>query len=63
MADKRIAVEINLTSNDQILSVAGDRHPFPVYRAVGVPTLLSTDDEGVERIDRTHELRTCGDRI
>jgi adenosine deaminase len=56
MADKRIAVEINLTSNDQILSVAGDRHPFPVYRAVGVPTLLSTDDEGVERIDRTHEL-------
>jgi adenosine deaminase len=56
MADKRIAVEINLTSNDQILRVAGDRHPFPVYRAAGVPTLLSTDDEGVERIDRTHEL-------
>jgi adenosine deaminase len=57
MAAKRIAVEINLTSNDQILGVAGARHPFPVYRAAGVPTLLSTDDEGIERIDRTHELQ------
>jgi adenosine deaminase len=57
MADKRVAVEINLTSNDQILGVRGPAHPFPVYRAAGVPTVLSTDDEGVERIDRTHELQ------
>jgi adenosine deaminase len=56
MAEKRVAVEINLTSNDQILGVHGAAHPFPVYRAHGVPTVLSTDDEGVERIDRTHEL-------
>jgi adenosine deaminase len=57
MADKRVAVEINLTSNDQILGVHGAAHPFPVYRTAGVPTVLSTDDEGVERIDRTHELQ------
>jgi adenosine deaminase len=57
MAQQRIAVEINLTSNDQILGVHGMAHPFPVYRAAGVPTVLSTDDEGVERIDRTHELQ------
>ena len=57
MARQRIAVEINLTSNAQILNVDGDRHPFPVYRAAGVPTLISTDDEAVERIDRTHELQ------
>ena len=57
MAQKRVAVEINLTSNDQILGVSGKAHPFPVYRAAGVPTVLSTDDEGVERIDRTHELQ------
>jgi hypothetical protein len=57
MAGKRVAVEINLTSNDQILGVHGAAHPFPVYRAAGVPTVLSTDDEGVERIDRTHELQ------
>ncbi len=57
MAERRVAVEINLTSNDQILGVHGAAHPFPVYRAAGVPTVLSTDDEGVERIDRTHELQ------
>ena len=57
MAQKRVAVEINLTSNDQILGVRGNAHPFPIYRTAGVPTVLSTDDEGVERIDRTHELQ------
>ena len=57
MADRRVAVEINLTSNEQVLGVRGNAHPFPIYRAAGVPTVLSTDDEGVERIDRTHELQ------
>lgn len=57
MAQRHVAVEINLTSNDQILGVRGADHPFPVYRAAGVPTVLSTDDEGIERIDRTHELQ------
>ena len=28
---------------------------FPVYRSVNVPVALSTDDEGVSRIDLTHE--------
>jgi adenosine deaminase len=55
MHERRIAVEINLTSNDVILGVSGDRHPFPVYRKAGVPTLLSTDDEGVSRSLLTHE--------
>ncbi len=55
MAAKRVLVEINLSSNDQILGVSGDRHPFMDYRKAGVPTALSTDDEGVERIDLTHE--------
>lgn len=57
MARRRVAVEINLTSNDQILEVDGPDHPFPLYRAAGVPTVISTDDEGVSRIDRTHELQ------
>jgi len=57
MAIRHIAVEINLTSNDQILGVRRATHPFPIYRKAGVPALLSTDDEGVERIDRTHELQ------
>jgi len=57
MAQKRVAVEINLTSNADILGVRGAAHPFPVYRSAGVPTVLSTDDEGIERIDRTNELQ------
>jgi adenosine deaminase len=55
MAAKHVMVEINLTSNDVILGVAGKNHPLPVYRRFGVPVALSTDDEGVSRIDLTHE--------
>ena len=55
MADKHILVEINITSNDVILGVSGRNHPLPVYLAAHVPVALSTDDEGVSRIDLTHE--------
>ncbi len=55
MAAKRIMVEINLTSNDVILNVKGGDHPLTIYRKYGVPVALSTDDEGVSRIDLTHE--------
>jgi len=55
MAAKHVMTEINLTSNDVILGVSGKNHPFPMYRAFGVPVALSTDDEGVSRIDLTNE--------
>lgn len=55
MAERHVMVEINLTSNDVILGVSLNRHSLPAYRAAGVPTALSTDDEGVSRIDLTHE--------
>jgi adenosine deaminase len=55
MSAKHVMVEINLTSNDVILGVSGKNHPLPVYRKFGVPVALSTDDEGVSRIDLTHE--------
>ncbi|MGA2906945.1 MAG: adenosine deaminase [Terracidiphilus sp.] len=55
MAARHIMVEINLSSNEGILGVEGNAHPFPVYRAAHVPVALSTDDEGVSRIDLTHE--------
>ena len=55
MAKKHVMVEINLTSNDVILGITGKDHPFPIYRKYGVPVALSTDDEGVSRIDLTHE--------
>ena len=55
MARKHVMVEINLSSNEGILGIKGDEHPFPIYRAAHVPVALSTDDEGVSRIDITHE--------
>ena len=55
MAARNVLVEINLTSNDEILGVSGDDHPLPAYLKYGVPVALSTDDEGVSRSDMTHE--------
>ncbi len=55
MAERNVLVEINLTSNDQILGVSGDYHPLPIYMKYGVPVALSTDDEGVSRSDMTSE--------
>jgi hypothetical protein len=57
MAERRVLVEVNLTSNDLILSVRGDRHPLRTYMRAGVPVALSTDDEGVERTDLTREYQ------
>ena len=48
-------VEINLTSNAVILGIKPPYHPLPEYLAAHVPVALSTDDEGVSRIDLTHE--------
>jgi adenosine deaminase len=55
MADRHIMVEINLTSNAVILGIVPPFHPLPEYREAHVPVALSTDDEGVSRIDLTHE--------
>jgi len=55
MAQKHVMVEINLSSNEAILGVKGAEHPFMLYRAAHVPVALSTDDEGVGRIDITNE--------
>lgn len=55
MASKHIMVEVNPTSNDVILGVHNTDHPLAAYRAAHVPIALSTDDEGVSRIDLTHE--------
>ena len=55
MADRHVMVEINLTSNDGILGVVSPHHPLPMYREAHVPVALSTDDEGVSRINLTHE--------
>jgi adenosine deaminase len=55
MARKRVLVEISLTSNEKILGIRGNEHPIRLYWAYGVPMALSSDDEGVSRIDLTNE--------
>ncbi|MGA9063624.1 MAG: adenosine deaminase [Terracidiphilus sp.] len=55
LAQKHVMIEINLSSNEGILGVKGAQHPFPIYLAAKVPVALSTDDEGVSRIDLTNE--------
>jgi adenosine deaminase len=49
MAAKNVLVEVCLSSNTQILEVAGTDHPLAKYLAHKVPVALATDDQGVSR--------------
>lgn len=55
MAQNHNLVEINLSSNAEILNISGANHPLPLYLKYGVPVTLSTDDEGVSRGNLTKE--------
>lgn len=55
MAQRKVLVEICLTSHARILGVEGANHPLPAYISHGVPVALATDDQGVSRSDMTHE--------
>ena len=56
MRRQGVLVEICLTSNEVILNVQGEEHPFRQYWAAGVPIALASDDEGISRIDLSHEF-------
>ena len=55
MRRRGVAVEICLTSNEVILNVANQDHPFMDYKRAGVPLALASDDEGISRIDLSNE--------
>ncbi|MEO5589804.1 MAG: hypothetical protein ABIS03_09475 [Gemmatimonadaceae bacterium] len=57
MADRKILVEVALSSADAILGVKGRYHPLSAYLGAGVPVALATDDEGVLRSNITTEYR------
>jgi adenosine deaminase len=61
MAQKKVLVEVCLTSNDVILNVTGAQHPLPMYLRFGVPVALATDDPGVSRGDITHEFERAAE--
>ena len=55
MREHRVAVEINLFSNEFILKVKNDQHPFMLYKKFNVPIVISTDDAGVLRSNLVHQ--------
>lgn len=55
MKARGTCVEINLTSNEFILGVAGKSHPIGLYLKSKVRVALSTDDPGVSRNNLTSE--------
>ncbi|MEH2058147.1 MAG: adenosine deaminase [Nostoc sp.] len=62
MQRRGVLVEICLTSNEVILNVQGDEHPFMEYWKAGVPLTLASDDEGISRIDLSHEYLLAATR-
>lgn len=56
MAQDKVAVEIMPVSNEEILGVCGEDHPFPVYLSRRVPIVLASDDAGVLRTDLTEQF-------
>lgn len=56
------AIEINFTSNQFILGVFGNAHPYTIYSKYGVPLVISTDDSGVSRNNLTHEYMLLSSR-
>lgn len=57
LREGRKLVEICLTSNERNLTVKGENHPFRSYLESGVPITLASDDEGLLRIDLSHEYQ------
>jgi adenosine deaminase/adenosine deaminase CECR1 len=55
-------IEINLTSNEFILGVKNNEHPYLIYSSYGVPLVISTDDSGVSRNNLSHEYRLLATR-
>ena len=55
MARHQIALEINLTSNKDILGIERNAHPISIYRRFKVPFVISTDDSGVSRNNLSDE--------
>ncbi|MFH6935465.1 adenosine deaminase [Flavobacterium sp. FlaQc-30] len=55
MSKNNIPIEINLASNEFILKVKENRHPFTLYKEFNVPIVISTDDAGILRTNMTEQ--------
>lgn len=52
---KRVAVEVNIETNQVILESDSTSHPLKTYLASGVPVCISSDDPGILRSDLTNQ--------
>lgn len=51
MAARGVLIEVNMLSNETILEIAPEDHPYAWFRKMGVPVALSTDDAGITRTE------------
>ena len=59
---KNAVIEINFSSNEFILGVKGDKHPYLIYSKYAVPLIIATDDSGVSRNNLTNEYMILASR-
>jgi len=62
MKQRNIPVEINLTSNDFILGVKNNKHPYMIYSRYNIPMVICTDDSGVSRNNLSGEYALLAKR-
>lgn len=62
MRENKIAIEINLFSNEFILKVKDRAHPVTLYKDFNVPIVICTDDAGVLRSNLTHQFVLLAER-
>ncbi len=55
LKERKVAIEVNLTSDSFILGVKNEAHPVQIYRHHDVPFVISTDDPGVSRNNLSNE--------
>ena len=62
MKTKQVPVEINMLSNEFILGIKNDFHPFLLYHNSGVPIVITSDDMGVLRTSFTEQFAILAKR-
>jgi len=55
LKERKVAIEVNLTSNSFILGVKNEAHPVQIFRSYDVPFVISSDDPGVLRNNLSSE--------
>lgn len=59
MARRGVLIEVNLLSNQVILEVDPQDHPYAWFRKKGVPVALSTDDAGISRTELSDDYQAA----